>query len=98
MAKLVALSHILVGNREYKPGQALPSEDAATAAAWVESGAAIWRDDDYQPPTYAKAKSATAEAGLPGLAVGGEVTGNELVGKVPATHERKRAKHGKAQL
>ena len=98
MAKLIALSRILVGNREYKPGEALPSENAANAAAWVESGSAIWRDDDYEPPTYVKARPATAQAGLPGLAVGGEASGDDLVGKVPATHERTRRRHGKAQL
>ena len=98
MAKLNALSHILVGNREYHPGQALPSENAETAAAWVESGAAIWRDDDYEPLTFAKARPATAAAGLPGISVGGEASGDDLVGRVPTTPQRKRGRHGKPQL
>ena len=98
MAKLIATAHILVGFRDYRPGEELPSEDAARAAAWVESGTAIWRDDDYVSPTYVKAKPAAAEAGMPGLAVGGEGSGDDLVGKVPATHQRKRGKNGKAQL
>lgn len=98
MAKLIALSRILVGNREYKPGEALPSENAASAAALVESGSAIWRDDDHEPPIFAKARLATAQAGMPGLAVGGEESGDDLVGKVPTTHERTRRRHGKARL
>lgn len=92
MAKLTALGYIQVGFREYQPGEDLPADDPELAAEWVESGAAVWRPDDYQPPTWAKAKRAAAEPGLPGLAVGGEATGQELVGKVPATPERMRGK------
>ena len=73
----------------YRPGDLLPSD---SAAAWVEAGSAIWVDVDYQPPTYTRAKPATALAGLPGLAVGGEATGDDLVGRVPMTEERKRGK------
>lgn len=89
MAKLIAIAYIQVGFKEYRPGDTLPSEDAERAASWVESGSAMWRDGD--PPTYIKAKPAAAEAGLPGLAVGGEATGDNLAGKVPVTHERRRA-------
>lgn len=92
MAKLVALGYIQVGFREYQPGESLPADDPELAAEWVESGAAVWRSDDYQPPTWVTAKRAAAEPGLPGLAVGGEATGQELVGKVPATPERMRGK------
>lgn len=75
----------------YRPGDLLPS-DSTDAEAWVEAGSAIWVDADYQPPTYARAKPATAPAGLPGLAVGGEATGDDLVGRVPMTIERMRGK------
>lgn len=73
----------------YRPGDVLPS-DAPDAEAWVEAGTAIWVDADYQPPKYAQAKPATAPAGLPGLAIGGEATGDDLVGRVPVTPERMR--------
>lgn len=89
MAKLVALDFIQVGFHRYRPGDTLPSEDRELATAWVESGAAVWRTDDYKAPTWAKAKQAAALSGLPGLTVGGELTGDDLVGRVPMTHERK---------
>lgn len=92
MAKLVALDFIQVGFCRFRPGDTLPSEDQELAAAWVESGSAVWRADDYTPPTWAKARQATAPSGLPGLAVGGEQTGDDLVGRVPKTHERTRGR------
>lgn len=87
--RLLALAHIRtdLGFTHYRPGSFLP-ENHPDAAAWVEAGSAKWVDADYQPPTYARATPATAEAGLPGLAVGGEGAGDDLVGKIPATPER----------
>ena len=75
----------------YRPRDLLPS-DSPDAAACGGAGSAIWVDVDYQPPTYTRAKPATALAGLPGLAIGGGATGDDLVGRVPMTEERKRGK------
>ena len=46
---------------------------------------------DFDKPTIPPtARSVTALPGLPGLAVGGEQTGDDLVGRVPMTPERRR--------
>jgi len=89
VAKLIALCRIQIGFRDYMPGDILPAGHP-DAAAWTQSGAAVWKPDDYQPPARTKAKRAAAEAGLPGLAVGGEAAGENLAGKVPATPQRER--------
>lgn len=90
MADLIALEYIQAGFRDYWPGDTLPAEHP-DAAAWVESGAALWRDEDYTPQGRATAKRVSAEPGLSGIAVGGEATGEDLVGKVPITERRRRA-------
>ena len=87
---LVALRYIQTGNKEYQPGEALPTKDADLAAAWVESGAAVWRGEDYEPPRYARAELVTATPGLPGLAAGGEADRDALVGRIPLTPQRQR--------
>jgi len=88
MADLIARSRILVGFREYQPGESLPSNHP-DAQAWVNYGSAVWRGEDAALSTPVKAKLVTAEPGLPGLAVGGEATGDELVGCVPITEQRR---------
>lgn len=87
MANLVAKAYIQDNFHRYAPGDLLPL-GSPMAEAWVESGAAVWRDET--PPAQPTAKRATAVPGLPGLAVGGEITGDDLVGKVPVTHERRK--------
>ena len=87
MANLVAKAYIQDNYHRYAPGDLLPSE-SPMAEAWVESGTAVWRDEPL--PTRPTAKRVTAEPGLPGLAAGGEMTGDDLVGKVPVTPERKK--------
>ena len=88
--RLVALVHIQtdLGFTRYRPGDALPA-DHPQAAAWVESGAAVWRGDDHGPTMRVTAARAAADPGLPGLAVGGEATGEDLVGRVPMTEQRR---------
>lgn len=88
MADLIAKEYIQYGYRRYKPGDILPSE-VELANAWVESDSAVWRED--APPTRPTAKPVTAMPGMPGCAVGGERTVDELVGRVPITPERKRS-------
>lgn len=87
--RLIALDRIKVGFREYGPGDTLPP-DHPDAAAWVESGAAARRPEDYRPPEWVRAKRAAATPGLPGTAVGGEATGEDFVGRVPMTEQRRR--------
>ena len=91
--RLLALAYIQtdMGFTRYRPGDLLPP-DHPDADAWVEAGSAKWVGADYAPPTYARARPVTAPAGLAGLAVGGEATGDDLVGHVPTTHERRRGK------
>lgn len=90
--RLVALVHLQtnMGFTRYRPGDILPA-DHPQAAAWVESGAAVWRDDSHESSMRVTAERVVAAPGLPGLAVGGEATGDDLVGKVPMTEQRRRA-------
>lgn len=88
MADLVAKRTILYGQKEYRAGETLPS-DAPLAETWVECGSAIWREEP--PADQLTAAPASATPGLPGLAVGGEQTGDDLVGKVPPTRKRRKA-------
>ena len=94
--RLQALAYISPAgsSREYFPGDALPP-DHPDAGAWVKAGTAVWVDADKVPPTRTKARTATALAGLPGAAVGGELTGDDLHGRVPATPQRGRSRRKK---
>lgn len=87
MANLVVKANIQVGFVRYSPGDILPAEHPL-ANAWVKSDAAVWLEETAS--TRPTAKRATAEPGLPGLTSGGELTGDEYVGKIPSTKERKR--------
>jgi len=89
VAKLVALVRVQIGFREYVPGDILPA-DHPDAAVWAQSGTAVWKPDDYQPPAWPRAKRAAAQAGLPGLAIGGEAAMENLVGRIPDTPQRER--------
>ena len=84
--QLIAQMHVLYHGSEYKPGDVLPACDLSNA--WLESGAGIPVDDYHPPETRVLATPAAAEAGLPGKAVGGEATGEDLMGKVPKTRQR----------
>ena len=90
--RLLALAHIQVGFAQYKPGDFLPADRPEDTAAWIEAGTAMWVPEDYHPPSGVAARPVTAEPGLPGIAVGGELTGNDLIGKIPETVERRRRK------
>lgn len=87
--RLIALADIQDNFIRYHAGDELPA-DAAAAASWVEAGTAMWVAADAKPPTWVKARQVTALPGLPGTAVGGEQTGDDLVGRVPITPERMR--------
>ena len=95
MAKLYARQYILqntpTGSNEFFPGDEIPEpEKNPDAEGWAASGAARWLEND--PPVRAKAEPKPADPGLPGLAAGGEAAGDELVGKVPKTPQRRRRK------
>ena len=90
--RLLALAHIQVGFVQYNPGEFLPADRLEDTAAWIEAGTAMWVQEDYHPPSGVAARPVTAEPGLPGIAVGGELTANDLVGKSPDTEERRRRK------
>lgn len=90
--RLLALAHIQIGFAQYKPGDFLPADCPEDTAAWIQAGTAMWVPEDYHPPSGVAARPVTAEPGLPGIAVGGELTGDDLVGKIPKTVERRRRK------
>ena len=87
MADLVALRPIVFGNTEYQAGDVLPS-NVPDAETWLECGSAKWNDDP--PLAHPKAELKCATPGLPGLAVGGEQAGEDLVGKLPPRRKRNR--------
>ena len=84
---LIAQAHIQYRDKRYKPGDALPA--CELSSAWLASGAAI-PVTDYVTIERPRAERSAAEPGLPGLAVGGEYAGDDLVGKIPMTRERKK--------
>ncbi len=88
--RLIALADIQGDFTRYHAGDELPA-DAAAAAAWVEARTAMWVGEDYRLPTLPRAGQITAIPGLFGTAVGGEQTGDDLVGRVPITPERMRS-------
>lgn len=90
---LVAIAHIQIHSTRYKPGDLLPTENESDVAAWLEAGSAAWVPvEDLLAPKAAKARPVVAQPGLPGIAVGGEATGDDLVGRVPKTAERGKGK------
>lgn len=78
------------GFTQYHPGDILPS-DSTDADAWVEAGSAVWMDaEEYLTAEWTEAVRATAPVGMPGMAVGGEMAEDNLVGRVPITEQRRR--------
>lgn len=92
--RLIALVPILHGNKQYKPGEALPT-DPAYVSAWIEAGSAVWENEgdsgkkEERKKATAKARSKTAPAGATGIAqpaTGGAEA--DQVGKVPSKKAR----------
>ena len=93
MAKiLTAMTAILYGNRQYGPGDVLPTADPGYVAAWLEAGSAEWKDDEAEEPETKKqapkARPATAPAGAAGIAQPATSAEEDLVGKVPSPGAR----------
>ena len=99
MDKLIALIPILYKNKQYEPGEELPSDDAAYVQAWEEAGSAAWRGDDNgendNKIKKPKAKPLTAPAGLEGIAAPATGAEPDLVGKVPSGKARGAVKQPK---
>lgn len=90
MQKLTAQTSILFESKIYAPGEELPASNPDMVEAWLAAGTAAWVDTEQQPQTP-KARSKTAEPGLPGKAAASEAEdSNDLVGKVPKTVRRKK--------
>lgn len=89
---LVAQEYIQIGSIIHRPGDLLPLDDTEMVNAWIEAGTAVWMDlaEYMTAPSTATARLVTAMPGMSGLAVGGEATGDELVGRVPLTPERRK--------
>lgn len=92
--RLIALVPILHENKQYKPGEVLPT-DPAYASAWTQVGSAVWENEgdsgkkQDQKKATAKARSVTAPAGATGIAQ--PATGSaeaDQVGKVPSKKAR----------
>lgn len=85
---LTAVYPILYLSRQYKIGEELPANDPGMVEAWIEAGTAVWQP--AKEPAV-KAKSRTAESGLPGQAAASESEdGDNLAGRIPKTQKRKR--------
>lgn len=90
MADLIAAACIQtdMGFTRYQPGDILPA-DHPDAPAWLESGAAFWREGESLPE-WVKAEQAAARPGLSGISAGSETDGDDLAGRVPMTEQRRR--------
>lgn len=80
---------ILYCSAQYGVGDALPAGNAALVEAWLESGAAVWLDDEAATEAP-KAKPAAAQPGITGKSSDGDP--EALVGRVPDKPERKRSR------
>lgn len=90
MQKLTAQKSILFENRIYAPGEEIPTKNPVMVEAWLAAGTAVWIEDETEN-TKTKARPRTAEPGLSGVAVHSESEdGENLVGKVPKTTNRKK--------
>ena len=86
---LTARLPVLYRSTQYEPGDALPADNAALVEAWLESGAAVWLDDEAVAEAP-KAKAVVAQPGLAGKSSDGDP--EALVGRVPERPERKRSR------
>lgn len=92
--KLIAKQPIWFKGKLYVRGQELPTISQEYVDAWLECKSAEWSDNNLSSnEVKIKAQKVTAEPGLPGTAVGSDAdTDENLVGKVPETKARKKAK------
>lgn len=93
--RLVATVAILYQNRQYQPGDELPTTSPAYASAWVEAGSAVWEDESdgaeekpKKKKAAAKARPKTAPAGATGIAQPATGAEADLAGRVPSKKAR----------
>lgn len=89
--RLIALTAILYGNKEYEPGEELPTTDPGYVSTWVAAGSAAWKDGTEEPAEKkqaTKARPAAAPAGVTGIAQPATGAEEDLVGKVPPPKAR----------
>lgn len=87
---LVAQREILTnrGFTRYEPGDVLPAS-SPEAEAWVSCGSAAWvAAEELLQAGGITVKAVVAQPGMIGIAVGGEMTGDDLVGRISLTRER----------
>lgn len=93
---MIALTHIIINNREYWRGDVLPS-DTGLDEIWESSGSACTEERYAEmlavEPVRQKARRAAAKAGMIGKAVNSESHEN-LVGIVPKKKGRYMNGHG----
>lgn len=91
---LIALTEILYGNKQYKPGEELPTSDASYVDAWKRSGSAAEMsgdgadEDAGEDKAAAKARPAAAPAGVEGITQPATGSEPDLVGKIPSPKAR----------
>jgi len=88
MKELIAVSSILFGNQNYKPGDKLPIHNSVLVDIWLCNGAAIWRDNEEPKKQEAKVRPASASMGLSGNAYPSAGPEQDLIGKPPAREIR----------
>lgn len=85
--ELIATTHILYKNKQYRKGDILPL-DTEMQDAWIACGSAAFKEDNVKTLPV-KARRVTAQSGLAGTAVNSESDVN-LIGRVPETDRRRR--------
>lgn len=88
MKRLIAVSPILFQSVNYEPGDELPTHNAGLTDIWIGNGTAVWKDTEEPGKRRAKAKQATAPAGLPGDAWPSAGPEQDLAGKLPSRKTR----------
>lgn len=88
MKKLIAVCSILFDNRNYEPGDELPTHNTGLVEAWIDNGAAVWKDMEGLGKQVVKAKPVTAPAGCSGDAYPSAGPDQDLVGKPPSRKVR----------
>ncbi len=88
MKHLIAVSPVLLDNRDYRPGDELPMHNPELVEAWITNGAAVWQDDGEEKKQAVKAKSVTAPVGRLGDACPSAGSDQDLVGKPPSRKRR----------
>lgn len=83
MARLIAAVPILYKNTQHAPGDELPTDNPDMIAAWIEGGAAAYKEDEEPAAAKPKARRVTAKAGQTGIAQPSNAPESDLVGQVP---------------